>query len=710
MHAPNQARHAPRPMPHAERRRRVLRALSLGAGLVLCAAYIAAPARAQDLLHYEPPPVDSIYPPGDDSEPVDAGVLPADLRGLDAGALDAGLPPVLLPVAPPPPEQAYGARATVVRNEPEGAHVVPLQSARDLPGAFGDPLRILDALPGVVPIASGVPYVYVRGAPPASFGYSYDDIPLPQLYHAAFGPAVVHPRATGPVEFHGGVPPARFGRRAGGLLRAEGTPYTRDFAAELEVRLIDVGGWVQGPLGKGVASASGRIGYPKLAIVASEALGVVEPGTKLNYWDGQVRTRQPVSARGDVELVWLGAYDAIKLPGVSNVPGAGASKLHFHRIETRYVQRLPRGEFGTALRFGFDQSELGSALAVRAFTLGPRFWTELRFGRQRVRFGGDIFVSQGHVRNGEGSLGSPDGDLRVSLPQIADAPARAQGGTYIESTLQATARARFDLGLRFDYWSRQADLDFAADPRVRASYDLTPALTVHAAFGLGHQPSVFFFPLPGLTEVAVDRGLSRSIQSEVGARYQLPHDLRLELTAYVHQYTRLLLPELISDGSIENDPPLSDALAYGMELFLKRNLGRHLTGWLSYTLGWAEADSQRSIGKFRPDFDVRHVLNAVMQWQVWRGLTLGGRLHARSGRLIEQLNPRYEQRLPWFVRGDMRVGYGWRGRFAQMVAYVEWLNIGVQGEYLDADCLFGRCIATRAPPISIPNLGVRAEF
>src|SRR5690606_2633144 len=37
---------------------------------------------------------------------------------------------------------------------------------RELPGAFGDPFRAIEALPGVVPIASGVPYFYVRGAPP----------------------------------------------------------------------------------------------------------------------------------------------------------------------------------------------------------------------------------------------------------------------------------------------------------------------------------------------------------------------------------------------------------------------------------------------------------------------------------------------------------------------------------------------------------------
>lgn len=725
------------PLRDADRRAHCVR-LALPAPyacLALLLALFALPARsrAQELLHYEPPPVEAVYPRVLDGgvevdyEPVDGGAPAARSAGeRDAGTpgappgrsavgvLDAAVTALPEPTLPPEPSAStagdYGAEAVVKRRVPPGAHAVGLESARDLPGSFGDPLRILDALPGVVPIASGVPYVYVRGAPPASQGYVYDDIPLPQLYHAAFGPAVIHPRATGPLRFHAGVPPGRFGRRAGGLLLAEGTPYGDTFDAELELRLIDVGAWAQGKVGDGLLSVSGRLGYPKLAILAAQSLGAVEEGTKLNYWDAQLRYLYPVGKRDYAELVWLGSFDAITLPGVSRVPGAGATQLQFQRIETRFVHRLPRGEFGTALRFGYDQSELGSALGVRAFSFGPRFWTELRLSRHRLRVGGDLFVSQGDVVNGEGSLGSPDGDLSIRLPRIAEAPARNQGGLFLESTVRFTPRTRVDLGLRLDYWSAQADLDFAVDPRVLFAFDWTEALSLHAAFGLAHQPSVFFFPLPGLTEVAVDRGLTRAIQSEVGLSYDLPLSLRFEAQAFLHRYTRLLLPELVMDASIEDNPPLSDAIAYGVEFFLKRELGAHLTGWVGYTLGWADANSPRSIGKFQPDFDVRHVLNAVLQWKVYGGFAVGGRLHARSGRLIEQLNPRYEQRLPWFVRGDMRVGYAWRARFADMVAYIEWLNLGVQGEYLDADCLFGRCIATRAPPISIPNLGLRADF
>jgi hypothetical protein len=42
---------------------------------------------------------------------------------------------------------------------------------REMPGAFGDAFRAIEILPGVTPLASGLPYFYVRGAPPNNAGY-----------------------------------------------------------------------------------------------------------------------------------------------------------------------------------------------------------------------------------------------------------------------------------------------------------------------------------------------------------------------------------------------------------------------------------------------------------------------------------------------------------------------------------------------------------
>ena len=137
---------------------------------------------------------------------------------------------------------SYGATGKIQLLQPTRKHFEP-RELRELPGAFGDPFRLADALPGVVPALSGLPYVYVRGSPPASTNYYYDDIQVPILYHLALGPAVVHPALIGT----GGLLRQRraralrtpHGRRARGRVRAIARP-TAAFGGELELRLIDV--------------------------------------------------------------------------------------------------------------------------------------------------------------------------------------------------------------------------------------------------------------------------------------------------------------------------------------------------------------------------------------------------------------------------------------------------------------------------------------
>jgi len=706
-------------MPALHNRRGIigwLRGAAVSCGpLLACCWPLVGEAQTPELRRYEPPSVDVVYPTeATAGEPAaDAAPPPPAPPAAPVSSVPATTPePAAMPdPAAAPPTTEYGAQAKIKRPVARGSRQIDMKSARDLPGSFGDPLRILDSLPGVVPLTSGLPYVYIRGAPPAAQGFFYDDIPLPLLFHAAFGPAVIHPRTTGSVRLYAGVPEARYGRRAGGALLAEGTPQGDRFGAELELRLIDMGAWVETPVGKGTLTVSGRIGYPKLALLAAQSAGIVDSGLSVNYADGQLRFKHPLSRHDSFELVYLGSFDNVNLPGLSNDARAGASRLQFQRIETRLVRKVGDLEVGSAVRFGFDASELGSALSVRAFTFGPRLWTRIKLGRHVLRAGADLYGSKGQISNGNGVIASPDGDLRINLPTIAQASARNQGGAYLQGSFWLGDDTLLDAGLRFDYWSVQSTITLAADPRIRLTHDLTDHWAVHAAFGLAHQPAVFLLPTPGLTEVALDEGLTRSYQSEAGVDYQITRSTHVEVQAFLHHYEDLLLLELIQDGAVPENPPLVSANSYGIETFLKRDMSERLSGWISYTLAWAIADSGPDVvGKFKPDFDVRHVLNTVGSYRVWRGLTLGGRMQARSGRVVEQLNPRYTQRLPWFVRMDARVGYAWRGRYADMTAYAEWLNLFAQQEYTDADCLLGVCRAKRAPVIALPNLGVRAEF
>src|SRR5688572_3114978 len=67
----------------------------------------------------------------------------------------------------------------------EGERPQPMRSSlqraeiRQVPGAFGDPFRAVEVLPGVTPVISGLPFFYVRGAPPGNVGYFLDGVRVP---------------------------------------------------------------------------------------------------------------------------------------------------------------------------------------------------------------------------------------------------------------------------------------------------------------------------------------------------------------------------------------------------------------------------------------------------------------------------------------------------------------------------------------------------
>jgi outer membrane receptor protein involved in Fe transport len=117
------------------------------------------------------------------------------------------------------------------RGEPSRSASLTRAEVREIPGTFGDPFRAIEALPGVTPIVSGLPFFFVRGAPPGNVGYYLDGIRVPLLFHVGAGPSVVHPGLMDRVDLYPGGYPARYGRFAGGIVAGKRSSRARRRAA-----------------------------------------------------------------------------------------------------------------------------------------------------------------------------------------------------------------------------------------------------------------------------------------------------------------------------------------------------------------------------------------------------------------------------------------------------------------------------------------------
>jgi hypothetical protein len=651
----------------------------------------------------------------------DVAQLPAAEPGQDSALPAAAKPGPAASVAankPPPLAAEWGARARVQQQNQPGMRRLELAEVRDMPGAFGDPFRAVDALPGVVPVLSGLPYFYVRGSPPAGTMYIYDDIPLPTLYHLAVGPAVIHPLMVGPIRLYSGVAPARYGRLTGGVVVGEGPPATDGLThAEAELRFLDVSGYAQTKLLGGTFTGAVRYGYPALL------LSIFSPRASLAYWDYQLRYAAPLSRQDRIELVALGSYDSL---AIKDSPNDGLA-ITFHRFEPRFIHHAGRTEFGAALLFGWEESKLGSGFQLRATRVGPRVWLEQRLSpTSKLRLSADMQGIEGDFSstvtqtfNRQGARGSLFGNV----------PSRSLWGVQAELGLRPWTALEFQFGARADAWVQGGGAEAVLDPRLRTIFHVSDELDFHVAAGVMHQPAVFFVPLPGIADLANDRGLQTALQSELGVGWDTPIGMRVELQGFMHRYQNLVFTDTVLLGNaltaicdtIEchgaSVPSRINGLSYGSELFLRRPITERLSGFVSYTLAWSAVDRVAGL-PYTPSWDVRHVGNLVLQWRIGQGWSAGLRWFVRSGKshgdfLIDDAFrlARDERRLPWFLRLDLELAYQWPTAWGRLRVALEWFNATLVREPVDIECggMPRVCQTRYIPAIFFPNLSVRGE-
>jgi TonB family protein len=630
---------------------------------------------------------------------------------------------------------------------------------RQIPGAFGDAFRAVEALPGVTPIVSGLPYFFVRGAPPGNTGYFVDGIRVPLLYHLAAGPSVIHPGLVDRVEFFPGGFPARYGRFAGGIVAGETIAPADHAHGEANLRLYDVGALLESPFasGRGTALVAGRYGYPGL--IAQ----LISPETRLSYWDYQTRATWMLSDRDRVGAFVFGSYDYLGNQNQRRGTTKTIFETQFCRADLRWDRELGRaGRMRAAITLGMDTTTTEDGLGVRDRVVGVRMIVEEKLSPVvRVRGGFDAWLDHYDLE----PTGRPIDDARNDnlYPPRNDVVWGAHG----DLVLRVHPRVELVPGVRFDLFastlSRQparsvrngsAVLSFppadtgsaapAVDPRFATRVMMTDALTLVSTFGVSHQPPSFFIPIPGLQLGRLDEGLQTSIQLSQGIEIALPEGFTAAPTLFVHNYLGLTDATAAcasTSGFDPNDDCVDRRLrgrTFGLELLVKRSLTKRLTGWLAYTLSRSTRESHPLGSPERTqhvpsEFDRTHVVSLIGAYDLGRNWRIGGRFFFYTGRPYSNriqgisVPPYYTERLPPFHRIDLRIEKRWYIRPTTWIALViEGLNVTARKEPTGVDCEpavpasgaaaragnapYDVCQPEEIGPVTIPSLGVEASF
>ncbi len=698
-------------------------------------------------------------PTGSDGAPSTEPAL-APAPATQPGSTPAAGPPAapaqpaaLVPSATVPqgavePEPTFGAIAREHRRDP-GQTTLSAADVRELPGAFGDPFRAIEPLPGVMPVVSGLPYFYVRGAPPNDNAYFVDGVRVPLLFHIGIGEGVIHPSLIDRVDFYPSVAPAAYGGSAGAVIAGQ----TRAPAAvphgELSLRLIDAGALLESPFGdsRGSALVAGRYGYP------GPIVGAITPSVRLGYWDYQARATYRVGGRDTLGIFAFGSHDYLGTAQTNNGrtgPVVEQLRADVHRIDLRYDRALTDGRLRIAGTLGYDAqggAGAGDQAAVTTVTdlsAALRLELDTKLSRAlRLRSGADAHLddytfAQGQAPTDQGGTPQPQ------VPASADPPPEnLSAGAYTDLIWHVTPRVEVVPGARVDVFastrangpggSLRTTTVPAFDPRLSTRVTVTPALAWLTSVGLAHQyPALRVGAIPGML-VSVpgfprgDTQLQTGVQAASGPELALPAGFTLTTTGFFSAWRgltdltgsclQIMPPTTPAAGS---DSPRAPApyvcpadqpihgLAYGVELLLRRSLSRRLSGWLSYTLSrstrrehFVTLSGGDATATVASDYDRTHVLSAILAYDLGRGWRASARFVFLSGNPYSELAgnvpvpPYNAHRDPPFFRLDVRLEKRWAlGGDGYIALIVEGQNVTLSKQVTP----FGMsCMGTQGP-------------
>jgi hypothetical protein len=633
---------------------------------------------------------------------------PRDAAAANANA-SAEVPPDAAKAAVPAPPTAPAAPAeppeVVVLGEQRteiGSIHIPKEEARRIPGAFADPFRVVEVLPGVAPVLSGLPYFYVRGAPPGSVGYFIDGVQVPLLFHVGPGPSVIAPALIERVDLYPGSYPARFGRYAGAIFAGETTaPSTRP-RGEGQVRIFDASAMVEQPFanGKGNAVIGGRYSYTQAILAA------VAPDYKLGYGDYQARLSYAVSPRDQLSFFAFGGFDLLK----NQQRGITLFDTAFQRLDLRWDHAFARGRLRLAVTGASDsvftspENDGSPSAGSKNESNGVRvrFELEHELGRElRFRAGADFGAQRF----------DPEHTQVVGIgPTIFPTRTDLAGGGYADLVWRLGRGTEIVPGARVDLLRSRGERHTFFEPRLATRTRLAQGLSYLAGFGLAHQLPASTVLMPGRRPNLLELSNQRSTQANQGLEYALPDGMLGRTTVF---YQR-----------VDVDTPGVHGTSYGAEQFLRRDFTHRLGGILSYTLSHADATIVRE--NVLSSFDRTHVLSLVLGYDLGAGFRLGARGYFASGRAYRVACPTpdcgpgdptaprpftRDLRLPAFFRLDARFEKRWRfNDGVWLTGTLEWFNSLLGREVDNVVYTPNGLRQERQSALTLPSIGIELGY
>lgn len=539
-----------------------------------------------------------------------------------------------------------------------GVLTLPKTVITTVPALMGEPdiLKTAQLFPGIQQGMDGSSGIYVRGGGPDENLFLLDGVPVYNVSHLLGMFSSFTPEAVKNVEIYKEAFPARFGGRLSSVVDIS----TNDGAADrvrgsLSLGLLNTRGHLEGPMGhQGTTfSLSGRLMHTGILAPFRKA---IDPKYWYFFYDLNGKVVQSFKNGDKLSLTLYSGMDDFNYAGDEEYV-SGTFEVASNRVAMDWGNNVAAlswihhysGRMYSVLDFSFNSYRMNSESAKdhkdgngdawtneSLYKSGMRdYRTELRFVAEpspvhKITFGVSGIFHQSFPQTGFSSWKN-----QHVVTEMGHGSGVLPGGelsAYAEDDMRFGA-VSVHPGLRYVMMIVKGKTYHSLEPRLSAMARLGAGFSMKASYSRMSQymhvlsTSTLALPTDLWVPVTKEHAPMSSNQYALGAYYNPGNGIEVSLEGYYKTLENIL--EYRDGVSFFGNPAGWEYLveagrgrSYGMELLLRKKNGR-FTGWLGYTLSWAERKFESltvNAGNWFPyKYDRRHNLVVSARYDLPKG-------------------------------------------------------------------------------------------
>lgn len=641
-----------------------------------------------------------------------------------------------------------------------------IDEVRKVPGTFGDPVKVVQTLPGAARSPFGTGLLIIRGSNPEDSGVYVDGVRIPIIYHLTGTTSVLSPDLIEAVDYLPGGYGVQYGRSMGGVVDIRTKRKFDETKLIWGTDILDSQVYFQGNVGpkdeegkrKHGVAVGARRSYIDVFLPWFLSGGYV---VKPRYWDYQAKWTPDLGDGRELSLFVYGFDDLITVSTPDDVAqgpdqdtqGDLVTEYLSHRVVAQYKQDLGAdfqlrltpslgydyALFGLGDEFTLDSTntllELRSEVSWKPSDhveivpgidlIGGWFGFNFASPFRWVDIQDPLAEREPISIEGSGDAWGPDLYLKANLRPLSD-PERLLVMPGIRSSF---VHMRTKGSIVGDEGGEPLTIQ-AWDPRLLTRYKLTETLTLKGGSGLYQQPPQPFEMIGIGTEAVVD--FERAWANDLGVEHQLSPAISWDVSLFYKDLTDLVLFSEnwggFGDQGFYNG---GRGRAYGTEIIVRHAPVGRFFGWVSYTMSRSERcdrDCEDRGNWYWFDFDQPHIFSAQAGYDLPRDFGVSAQVQYVSGNPDTPYNAGVydadgdfyngfrigeynDERLPPFFQTSVRFDRLWTFKAWQLETYVDLMNAvkGVNPEATIYAYDYTERAYVRGLPF-IPNIGIEARF